>query len=298
MAAGEPPTAPCPEVSPKGRDFGVRIRKWGRPCGRPHWVPWHSGLRAPVHRFTGTTDRGDACRASGWAFAWASRPGSCPRCSWTEPRPIVPAARAREAVCGKCSHILMLVASGPPAVDRSAWPACRLVGGVERKARRVWRRGKSRGALRPCRWTFRCCIPLRAGRSGNLSARNIFPRAREALPRQCGRGSSGTMLLLGVWSRQASGSAPGELLLRPGGSKSWYCVRSADLRVACLSKAFLAPYGAWTVPVPTTARHSLHLRFAWGRSEDLSCWFSDTACGHRCRPDRPILFRAISGVYS
>lgn len=106
------------------------------------------------------------------------------------------------------------------------------------------------------------------------------------------------MLRLGVWSRQASGSAPGELLLQPGGSKSWYRVGPADLRVACLSKAFLASCGAWTVPVPTTARHSLHLRFAWVRSEDHSCGFSDTACGHRCRPDRSILFRAISGVYS
>lgn len=34
------------------------------------------------------------------------------------------------------------------------------------------------------------------------------------------------------------------------------------------------------------------------RSEDHSCGFSDTARGHRCRPDRSILFRAISGVYS
>ena len=34
----------------------------------------------------------------------------------------------------------------------------------------------------------------------------------------------------GLWSRQASGSAPGELLLRPGGSKSWDRIRSADLR--------------------------------------------------------------------
>lgn len=229
-----------------------------------------------------------------WPYAAAFAPGAPER---SPGRVSLPHA-AREAARDTCSHILMLVASGPPAVDRSAWPACRLVGGVERKARRVWRRGKVPLGLA----TPPVDLPVLHSPPGRPIrqpfARAIFPRAHEALPRQCGRGSSGTMLLLGVWSRQASGSAPGELLLQPGGSKSWYCVRSADLRVACLSKAFLASYGAWTVPVPTTARHSLHLRFAWGRSGDLSCRFSDTARGHRCRPDRSILFLAISGVYS
>lgn len=105
--------------------------------------------------------------------------------------------------------------------------------------------------------------------------------------RPCGtgrRGSSGSMVRLGVWSRQASGSAPGELLLRPGGSKSWYRGRTADLRVACLSKAFLASCGAWTVPVPTTARHSLHLRFAGSGPKTISAGFPTLLAGIAAAP--------------
>lgn len=77
----------------------------------------------------------------------------------------------------------MLVASGPPGLDRNPRWACRLVGGVERLARRVWRRGRAVWPLRT-RVTFRCCIPLQAGRSGNLFARDIFPRAHEVLPKR------------------------------------------------------------------------------------------------------------------
>lgn len=47
------------------------------------------------------------------------------------PRPSTPPARAQEAACRKCSHILMLVASGPPASEPE------FLAGVSSR----WRRG-------------------------------------------------------------------------------------------------------------------------------------------------------------
>lgn len=187
----------------------------------------------------------------------------------------------------------MLVASGPPASE------ARFLAGVSSRRRRgaegaagVAAREEPVGLATPAGGPPVLHSPP-ASRSGYpwhlaMCPGHLSSRPRSAVPAQrlsqCGRGSSGSMLLSGVWSRQASGSAPGEPLLRPGGSKSWYRVRLADLRVACLSKAFLASCGAWTVPVPTTARHSLHLRFAGSGPKTIPAGFPTLLAGIAAAP--------------
>ena len=134
--------------------------------------------------------------------------------------------------------------------------------------------------------------PHSPGRSSSRPAAG--PRAG---PRMA-TGLVGNSAASGVGSRQASGSAPGELLLRPGGSKDPASDRPADWRVSMPEQS-----------LPRVMCGPVDLRFRRWRATRCICGlpegskdprgvFSDTARGHRCRLDRLILFRALSGVYS
>lgn len=97
-------------------------------------------------------------------------------------------------------------------------------------------------------------------------------------------------------SRQASGSAPGELLRQPGGSKSRMRIRSTDLRInlpkQCLPRVTWGLDGSSSDDCLPLAASAVRLSVRRPRS-----WFSDTARGHRCRPDQVQLFLAVSEVY-
>ena len=90
----------------------------------------------------------------------------------------------------------------------------------------------------------------------------------------------------------SGGASPSAWRFQELGIVSWL----ADLRVACLSKAFLASCGARAIPVPTTARHSLHLRFAGSGPKTFPAGFPTLLAGIAAAPIGLMLFRAVSEV--
>lgn len=181
----------------------------------------------------------------------------------------------------------MLVASGPfaagpkPLGRRVVSVAARIadsphIGGLEQRS---W----------PSRHAGAC-------RSGNL-----LPGHRSSRPaanREAATGLVGNHVASGVGSRQASGSAPGEPLLRPGGSKDLVSLLPADLRDTVPEQRLPR---VMCGPVDFRVRRQRATRCICGspsRSEDLRGVFSDTARGHRCRLDRLKIFLFPSGVYS
>lgn len=105
---------------------------------------------------------------------------------------------------------------------------------------RAWRDGKARAGRDLCaqqKWSRHCCRPHYRLSVCCLVQPRVVRRGPSLRDGRFGPSVAGLAFglaaarSLGVWFRQASGSAPGEHRLEPGGSKIWYRIRSANLRI-------------------------------------------------------------------